>query len=158
MTTNKRWATKAEYQAATAAKALVKRLNKSCGKGWGKRVWENLGWHYMAISPCGRLKVGPTSDGSYLAFVGPSEDRFMGGRWVGAGATPEDAITDVVETAQKELVELTRLLIGFGDAPRGLTTTSIEEVNAAADKMLHNIGIRRRLRALCNRGRKAKRR
>jgi hypothetical protein len=47
-----------EYDAAVAAvDALVKLL----GPGWKSRVWENLGWHYEAISKCGRWKLSPSA-------------------------------------------------------------------------------------------------
>jgi hypothetical protein len=65
-----RGCTWAEHQdAQKKGKALAKRL----GKGWTVRLWENLGWHYEVISPCGRIKVSNGYGGSYTAFLGGTQ-------------------------------------------------------------------------------------
>lgn len=63
-------------------------LCKELGAGWVPRVSENLGWHYSAVSACGRWKVC-SDGGSYTAFLG---DPGAGGRWAASGKTPRSAI------------------------------------------------------------------
>lgn len=80
-----RGCTRAEYNAATRrVHALCKRL----GRGWKPHVWENLGWHYSAISPCGRWKVHASTFrgkiAGYTAFLG-----HPGPKWAETGKTPE---------------------------------------------------------------------
>jgi hypothetical protein len=76
-------------RATTGADALAKHI----GPGWTPRVWENLGWHYSAISPCGRWKVHPFiykgKVEGYTAFLGEVGG---GGIWTGQGGTPQEAI------------------------------------------------------------------
>lgn len=94
--------TKSAFDRATgAAKKLAERL----GKGWKPRVWENLGWHYAVISPCGRWKIHPhvyqgKAEG-YTAFLGESTS--PGGIWAEHGDTPEEAIAKTRKVAQKHL-------------------------------------------------------
>jgi hypothetical protein len=40
-----------------AAVQAASKLADDCGKGYRGKVWENLGWHYRAVSPCGRVEV-----------------------------------------------------------------------------------------------------
>jgi hypothetical protein len=40
-----------------AAVAKASKLADMCGKGYRGLVWENVGWHYRAISACGRVEV-----------------------------------------------------------------------------------------------------
>ena len=94
--------TQAQYDAALAnAKALAARL----GKGWKPRVWEDMGWHYSAVSRKGFIKVHPHTDWrskritSYAAFIG---DISGGGRYVADGRTPEKAIAAVLAEAKKD--------------------------------------------------------
>lgn len=96
-----------EYNAAEAGGiALARQL----GAGWTDDVWENLGWHYRAISPCGRLKVHGHGD-HYTAFLG--EPGHLGGQFSGQGATPQKAIAETVEKAKVALDTLTRLVAGL---------------------------------------------
>lgn len=107
----------AEYQAAKrAAKALCDRI----GKGWRPRVWENLGWHYSAISPCGRLKVHPSTScrchgkgtvTSYTAFLGEADS--PGGRWTGQSRSPKRAVALAVEEGRRALDEVNSLVEGL---------------------------------------------
>src|SRR4051812_35218771 len=48
-----------EHQAALrAAQSLATNLETLTGRrGWKLVIWENLGWHSKAVSPCGRIKV-----------------------------------------------------------------------------------------------------
>ena len=100
--------TKAAFNAATrAGKALAKRL----GKGWKATVWENMGWHYAAISECGRWKVHPSLHRGkvvgYMAFLGSPGH---GGRWVEHGKTPQSAIKNTRKVARLEANGIQALL------------------------------------------------
>ncbi len=96
-------------KAEQRAKTLARRL----GKGWTPDVWENLGWHYAVISPCGRIKVHPSISGgdASLAFLG--ERGSSGGRWSQHGATPEKAIANVIRSAKAELRKIGATLEGL---------------------------------------------
>lgn len=90
-----------EHEAAVAGAAtLVKRL----GKAWKPRVWENLGWHYSAVSPCGQVKVHPSSGHGFMTFFGSPDS--SGGQWVGHGKTPRAAVTEVLGHVKAERDEL----------------------------------------------------
>lgn len=79
---------------------------------WTPRVWENLGWHYGAISPCGRIKVYPLGmSRGYHAFFG-SEDS-SGGRWVESASTAKAAIRKVVARGIRERDEIDDMLRGL---------------------------------------------
>lgn len=96
-----------EYEAAVASgAALAKRL----GRGWTSRVWENLGWHCNAVSPCGRLKVHGAR-GHYTAFL--SERGDIGGLFSGQATTPHAAVAEAVEKAKGALEALTELVAGL---------------------------------------------
>jgi len=100
--------TKSAFDKATHdAEALVKKL----GLGWKPRVWENLGWHYCAITTCGRWKVHTAIRGGkiegYTAFLG--EDS-LGGRWARSGSTPRKAIRSTRDAAKAEF-EIIRILL-----------------------------------------------
>lgn len=78
-----------EYQIAwEKGKALAERL----GFSWTAVVHENLGWHYKAVSKCGRLEVW----GRPLGFSAS----FLGGRWIGSGKTPEKAVLAAIRQAK----------------------------------------------------------
>jgi len=102
-----RGCTEQEYQqAVSGGTALARRL----GKGWKSVVWENLGWHYQAVSPCRRLKVHPNGTG-YTAFLGEASS--PGGTWAEHGRTPESAIRAVVRVAKREVVSIAELVEGL---------------------------------------------
>jgi hypothetical protein len=70
-----RGCTRAEYdKAITNAAALVKRLK---GKGWRPVVFENMGWHWRAIS--GPVQVYPSGDGKFWAMIGSKPKDNAGG-------------------------------------------------------------------------------
>jgi len=93
-----------------AAKRDGKALARSLGPTWKVRVWENMGWHYCAVSADGIWKVHANSFQnkirSYTAFVGVME---VGGRWAESGKTPRAAIRAALKRAQDELEEITLL-------------------------------------------------
>lgn len=96
------------------AAKLCLELDAKTIKGWKPRVWENLGWHFDAISACGRLKVSRVSrdlkHGSSLAFLGEGT---TGGRWAEHGRTPHLAVLAVLEVARQEAKAIVELLNGF---------------------------------------------
>ena len=103
---------KANVAAVRGAAAMVRRM----GPGWTPRVWENLGWHYEVISPCGRIKVIVThhlakNAKTYTAYLGEKGE--PGGRWVDTSRTPEGAIKKVIEKAQRDLKRLGASLKGL---------------------------------------------
>lgn len=100
--------TRAAFEAAKKAGAA---LAKQLGKGWRARVWENLGWHYCAVSACGRWKVHPNifkgKIESYSAFLGEGSH---GGRWIEHGRTPQSAIRNTRAVARAEARKIAGLL------------------------------------------------
>ena len=103
-----RGCTLAEHNAAFQA---GKKLAAECGPSFTVRIWENLGWHYAAISADGRLKVrAPDRDGdTYTVFAG-EPDGHISGRFVEHGKTVKEAIEAIAERCRTELVEIVRLL------------------------------------------------
>ncbi len=104
--------TEEAYQKATRdAEVLAKQL----GDGWKPRVWENMGWHFEAVSSCGRLEVhGPdTRNGGrfYTAYLGEADE--PGGRWAEHGKTAKAAVKATVREGKRELAEVTALLEGL---------------------------------------------
>lgn len=89
------------------AQSRAKRLAERLGKGWKPVVWENLGWHFKAVSASGFLKVHPSGGKGWMAFLGFGDS---GGRWVANASTPEAAIKKVRAAARAEVGELRRLL------------------------------------------------
>jgi hypothetical protein len=99
----------AHIEAHREATALCLTLGGVSTK-WRPRVWENLGWHYGAISPCGRLKVYPLSVlTGYHAFLGDAGTNGCG-RWVESGRTAQAAIRKVVARGLRERGEIDDLL------------------------------------------------
>lgn len=100
------------------AKILAMGLADRCAEvtqteGWVPRHWENLGWHYSAISPCGRWKVHP-GNGIYHAFLGT--DSRSGGIWTGSADTIQEAIVKTRAAALDEIAAKAALL----DLPLGV--------------------------------------
>lgn len=98
------------------ARKNAKTLAASLGPKWIPRVHENLGWHYSALSPCGRLYVTPSfyaSPGesatiSYHAFLG--EPFSYSGTWCGSGQTAKAAVRNVIFISKHELTRIKALL------------------------------------------------
>jgi hypothetical protein len=87
----------AEHAAAVrGGAALASRL----GEGWKPRVWENLGWHYSATSPCGQVKVHPSKASGFMSFFGSPDS--SGGRWTATGRTPRAAVANVLVHVKAE--------------------------------------------------------
>lgn len=98
------------------------RLCKRLGKGWTPEVWENLGWHFKAISSCGRIKVHCSTYShpkqnhgkkytSYIAFFGEVDS--PGGYWAEHGDTPEEALKKVMRIAKNEWKRTNKLFKGL---------------------------------------------
>jgi|GEM_PF-852899 len=82
-------------------------LARRLGAGWTVEVWENLGWHYQAVSPCGRFKVSCDPGNGYrgstfTAFLGDTGGH-CGGTWAKTADTPEEAILAVAREAVADL-------------------------------------------------------
>lgn len=95
------------YQEALKnAQALAERL----GPKWKPDVWENLGWHYRALSSDGTIKVHqdrPTEK-YFNAYFG--EVNFPGGNWVESGRTPRAAVVKVIARALQKRNEIQALI------------------------------------------------
>lgn len=93
------------------AVALAELLARTLGPDWTSQVWENLGWHYAATSPCGRLTVHPGSGAGFTAFLGAPGG--VGGRWAEYGKTPQKAIDNTVAAATAEYNEIGSIIEGL---------------------------------------------
>ena len=103
--------TRAAYEHAVE---MGRFLAQCLGPEWTSQVWENLGWHYNAISPCGRIKVHCyTYDDeiSFTAFLGEVDS--CGGWWTEHGETPQAAVANVVATGRAELAKIQAKLEGL---------------------------------------------
>ncbi len=97
-----RGCTEAEYQEAVhKCDRLVKHLGVD---SFHAEVWENLGWHYSAVSNCERLKVYSNGEHSYTAYIG---------RWAEHGSTPKKAIEATFRVAEFERAAIVDLLSGL---------------------------------------------
>lgn len=96
--------TKAE--ATKLGRDLVKRL----GPDWKLNVWENLGWHFSAVSKNGFWKIHAIRLGRtwhYSAFLGPWRE---GGVWVEDGKTPQGAYRKTLNVARRTVAQYAALI------------------------------------------------
>ena len=71
------------------------RLARRLGDKWTMRVWENLGWHYTAVSPCGQLEIYHFGKNRFWAdFHGPRQVE-------ATGPTPHAALRKVLSKVQE---------------------------------------------------------
>lgn len=104
-----RGCTQAEYEKACAdADALVKTLNETTEMKWKTRVWENLGWHFEAVSTCGRWRVFDGAPGHWMAGVGAPESLRM--TWTSEGRKPHTAVRNCRKAAVAHVREQAALL------------------------------------------------
>ncbi len=93
--------TKAEHD---LAHLNARTLCRHMGAGWTPNVWENLGWHYSVISPCGRIKIHPSEGkdplGDACAYLNAPDS--PGGRWVKHGTNPKAAVKNVIRVVKAE--------------------------------------------------------
>jgi hypothetical protein len=102
-------------KAVNNARALAKAL----GNGWTGRVWENLGWHYEAKSPCRRIEVytciidgKPDSYGAMLHEPGGNGmPTYLGEP--GRGKTPHKALASVVRNAKQRVATIQAIVEGL---------------------------------------------
>lgn len=85
----------------------ARKLRDRMGKRWRINIWENMGWHYRVISPCGRIYLHP----GYIAFLG--EPNAGGGRYTFQHSHPERAVLGVIETAKRDLATIGAILKGL---------------------------------------------
>lgn len=86
-------------------------LAKQLGKGWKSRVWENMGWHFAAVSSCGRLEVHSHGGHSFTAYLGEANE--PGGRWAEHGHSAKAAVRATVREGKRELAEVAALVEGL---------------------------------------------
>ena len=82
-------------------------LAKSLGPRWKPHVWENLGWHYTAISPCGQIEVSAHGLRSFWANI-VGDDRHR--QYAATGTTPRDAVIRALTKAAVDISEITTML------------------------------------------------
>jgi hypothetical protein len=107
--------TVAQYE---KARRLSVHAAVALGAGWRPRPFENMGWHGVAVSKCGRIKVhihtallGPPN---YTAFFG---EKGPGGRWVASSKTPRAAVRKVIAQAKADLARIQAALTGLPEVP-----------------------------------------
>ncbi len=89
----------ADFETATQE---GQQLAKKLGPDWTPRIWENMGWHYQAISPDQRCHVSKNRHGGdYTAYL--HHKPLSGGRWTGKGATPGEAVDLAYRSCSNEL-------------------------------------------------------
>lgn len=103
------------WKAYQETKAFGKQMATSLGQGWTARVWENLGWHVVAISPCKRVRVGPDRDNNrdgklrgYHAYICNADDQ--GIRYSGHAKTARRAIDQAKAKAKEDLRKIGAIL------------------------------------------------
>lgn len=92
------------------------RLAKGLGPGWKPEVWENMGWHFRAVSDDGRWKVHGAYAGGrdgFHAFLG---DPGPGGKWAAHRPTAREALDACWEAAAKDI----EYWMSFADAADAL--------------------------------------
>lgn len=89
-------------EAAEKAEALSELM----GYKWMPYVWNNLGWHYSAVSKDNALRVMPKAypGFGYVAHLGRNDE------WTGEGETPREAVSNALNAARAELKALKKLL------------------------------------------------
>ena len=82
-------------------------LARQLGSGWKADVWENLGWHYRALSPCRKIRVhhGYTG-GYYTAYL---DD----GQFAEHGTTPTTAVRAVIRSGLAYLSRMSHTMSGL---------------------------------------------
>ena len=98
-------------RAYTTAVAKADLLAETLGSGWVPKVWENLGWHYAARSPCDRLSVHSSYGAGFSAYL--NEPGSVGGRWAEHGDTPQEAIDATVAAAVADYKRIGAIIEGL---------------------------------------------
>ena len=102
--------TRASYE---AEKEQANAICKALGPGWRVRLWENLGWHHEAISPCGHVRVSRQTIGAraFWARVGPAGDPSI--EFDAHASTPGVAVRRAVRKARAEIARLQEMIQGL---------------------------------------------
>jgi len=107
-----RGCTKTEYDNAVVnADALVKRLK---GTGWRPVIFENMGWHWRAIS--GPVQVYPSDGGKFWAMIGGRPKDNVGGlaMWTPErclyAKDPNRAVRAALRYVENKMAELNKTL------------------------------------------------
>lgn len=112
---NKDFCLVTEVKKFEVACEAARKLAAALGDGWYGRVWENLGWHHEAISPCRRLSVYPSSSGGYHAMLhepgSTGMPTYLGSP--GFGKTPQAARDMVIRNAKKRVATINRVIEGL---------------------------------------------
>jgi hypothetical protein len=88
-------------------------LARELGEGWTPRVWENLGWHYSAMSSSDTISVHQTySNNRYLALAHTSGGSGGQPGLTGQGDTPRKAVEDTIARIRAEIAKLESWLEG----------------------------------------------
>lgn len=99
------------------AKRKAKELAGRLGKGWSVRVYENLGWHYNVVSPCGHMAVTESRHRGKNHYVAYFSDEQQGngcsGIFAADGSSPRAAINAAVEQARNKWATISKMLMGF---------------------------------------------
>ncbi len=87
-------------------------MAQELGKGWTTTLWENMGWHYTALSHGLTVEVFHPYNGGYLALI--HEPGEVGGQsgLTGHGDTPRKAVENTVRLTRAEIGKLERWLEG----------------------------------------------
>jgi hypothetical protein len=104
---------------------LARALARKMGRGWTTRIWENLGWHHEAISPCGCLRIHSHHDRTEItAILGDAAGSRI--RWMEHAGTPRAACAAVVARAARERSEIDDILMGLAHLPGEVAAKAVE--------------------------------
>jgi hypothetical protein len=102
---------KTKAEATKLAVALVKQMK---GSDWRPRVFENMGWHWRAIS--GPVQVYPSEGGRFWSMIGGGPKDSVGGLglWTPRGCKhfkdPNRAVRDALKHVEARMAELNETL------------------------------------------------
>ncbi len=98
--------TLAEYKQARERVATLKLI---LGRGWTARIWENLGWHYCAISPCGRITVHSSHHKDTVSFYASLQDRWTSKQH----RNPRTSVREVIAIVKADLATIGAAIEGL---------------------------------------------
>lgn len=77
---------------------LAEQCGAELGGAWTFEVWENCGWHFRVISPCGRVSVMREGHGeTFSAGIAPPGEVYQ--EWGASAPTGPEAAREVVRVA-----------------------------------------------------------
>ncbi len=97
-----------KYSEYVGAKIAAKAICSALGKGWKPVLWENLGWHFKAVSPAGLVEVygRRRADESYWATSRSDSVPQICGNW----STPRAAVNGILKEAKKRIAAYNRFM------------------------------------------------